>query len=126
MNHPDYTLFYVTDPLASQQFYDRLFQITPVEASPTFVLYVLKSGLKFGLWSRQTVQPASSPGTGSMEIAIRVEDQAVVALLYREWQDQAVTFLQAPTVMDFGVSIVATDPDGHRIRVFCPAETEQN
>jgi hypothetical protein len=27
---------------------------------------------------------------------------------------------QAPTAMDFGMTFVALDPDGHRLRVFAP------
>ena len=32
-----------------------------------------------------------------------------------------LTILQAPMQMDFGTTFVATDPDGHRLRVFVPA-----
>ena len=36
--------------------------------------------------------------------------------LYRD-----IATLQAPTRMDFGLTFTASDPDGHRLRVFSPA-----
>lgn len=34
---------------------------------------------------------------------------------------RGLTILQEPVRMDFGTAFVATDPDGHRLRVFVPA-----
>ena len=46
-------------------FYGALLQTAPVESSPTFALFLLDSGLKLGLWARDTVAPAPVAVRGS-------------------------------------------------------------
>ncbi len=36
------------------------------------------------------------------------------------WSGRGFKTLQKPVNMDFGRTFVALDPDGHRLRVFCP------
>ncbi|WP_028534408.1 VOC family protein [Paludibacterium yongneupense] len=122
MFHPDYLLLYVDSPAASAAFYSRLLQLDPVESSPTFALFALPSGLKLGLWSRHTVEPAASALGGGGEMAFSVADEARVDAVCAEWSGRGLTILQAPVAMDFGYTFVALDPDGHRLRVFTPSE----
>ena len=68
MPHPNYILLYVTDPSASAAFYTALLACPPVEASPTFALFALDSGLMLGLWARGSVEPAASLGGGGGEL----------------------------------------------------------
>jgi len=49
MTHPDFTILYVDNPPASTEFYKALLGAEPVEASPTFSLFVLQNGMKLGL-----------------------------------------------------------------------------
>ncbi|TIN66847.1 MAG: drug:proton antiporter, partial [Mesorhizobium sp.] len=49
---PNFVILYVDQPLESGAFYSALLGREPVESSPTFVLFVLDAGFKFGLWSR--------------------------------------------------------------------------
>ena len=49
MRHPNFVILYVEDPTVSVGFYINLFNQQPVESAPTFALFVLNSGLKFGL-----------------------------------------------------------------------------
>ena len=42
--------------------------------------------------------------------------------IHEAWVSRGVTIAQAPTDLDFGRTFVALDPDGHRLRVFRPAE----
>ncbi len=77
MTDPNFVILYVKDPSASAAFYADVLGRTPVEASPTFVMFALSSGL--------------------------------------------LPIAQPPTAMDFGLTFVALDPDGHRLRVFAPA-----
>jgi predicted enzyme related to lactoylglutathione lyase len=116
----NFVLLYVDDATASAAFYADLLGRKPVEAAPTFAMFALDSGAMLGLWSRRTVQPApGAPGGG--EIAIAVADRDAVAALHGAWSRRGLTIIQAPVDMDFGHTFVATDPDGHRLRVFAPA-----
>ncbi|WP_332611344.1 VOC family protein [Achromobacter sp. ESBL13] len=120
MTDSNYVLFYVEKPQASAAFYSALLQRQPVENSPTFALFVLDSGLKLGLWSRYTVEPAAAGRGGASELAFCVADPDALNQRHREWSLRGLPILQAPTDMDFGRTFVALDPDGHRLRVFSP------
>ncbi|MGN7740015.1 VOC family protein [Pseudomonas sp. 22526] len=115
-----YLLLYVDSPATSANFYSRLLDRPPVELSPTFALFVLDSGLKLGLWSRQDVEPATQIAGGGGELALAVADNQAVDRLHGQWAESGVSIAQPPTTMDFGYTFVALDPDGHRLRVFCP------
>jgi predicted enzyme related to lactoylglutathione lyase len=118
MTHPNFTILFVDNPVKSAEFYQNLFGIAPVEASETFVLFILKSGLKFGLWSRHTAEPAVTVTGGGAEIVFQVERDDDVDTWHRDWKAKGLSVLQAPTVMDFGYTFLAIDPDGHRLRVY--------
>jgi len=124
MSHPNFVMLYVENPTASAEFYSGLLGQAPVEASPTFALFVLPSGLKLGLWSRYTVEPAATVLGGGSELAIQVPDAAAVEATHQDWSARGLNILQAPFWMDFGYSFVALDPDGHRLRVYTLAEAE--
>lgn len=111
-------LLHVASPAASAAFYSRLLDREPVEASETFVIFALDSGLMLGLWSRATVVPASGGAPGCAEIGVRVDDAAAVDAMHADWAALDVPVLMPPTDFDFGRSFVAADPDGHRIRVY--------
>ena len=118
---PNFILLYVDSPAASGEFYRELLQRNPVEASPTFVLFALESGLMLGLWSRHTVQPAAMVPGGGAELAFAVDRDADVDATCADWKARGLSIIQEPTVMDFGRTFVALDPDNHRLRVFAPA-----
>lgn len=120
MVNVNFILLFVDNPLVSASFYEALFSLKPIEASPTFAMFAMPSGLKLGLWSRHTVEPAPGGSPGSGEIAIALQSSAAVEDAYGDWRRRGLTIIQPPTEMDFGRTFVATDPDGHRIRVFCP------
>lgn len=109
----------VADPAASARFYRELFGVEPVEESPTFAMFALPSGIAVGLWSRRTVEPPMAGGPGASELCFIEEDADAV---HAAWAARGVAVAQAPTDMDFGRTFVALDPDGHRLRVFRPAE----
>jgi catechol 2,3-dioxygenase-like lactoylglutathione lyase family enzyme len=120
MPSPNFILLYVDSPPASARFYKDLLGKPPVESSPTFALFILEHGIKLGLWSRHTVEPAATAPAGGSEIAFTVADRDAVGRLYAEWGAREVRIAQAPTDLDFGHTFVALDPDGHRLRVFAP------
>ncbi|MEH3148163.1 MAG: VOC family protein [Methylobacterium frigidaeris] len=114
-------LLYVTDPRASGRFYAALLGCEPIEASPTFVLFVLPSGLTVGLWRRDGVLPAPSAAGGGCELAFRVASATEVDAIHAGWRERGATIAMAPADLDFGRSFVAVDPDGHRLRVYAQA-----
>ncbi len=120
MPQPNFMLLYVDSPQASARFYGSLLGREPVEASPTFVLFALDSGLALGLWARHLVKPAPAAGPGGAEIVFPADDAAAVGAVYDDWKTRGVAIAQEPTKMDFGTTFVGLDPDGHRLRVFAP------
>ncbi|GAA2837228.1 catechol 2,3-dioxygenase-like lactoylglutathione lyase family enzyme [Aminobacter aminovorans] len=119
MRSPNFIILYVDSPEASGAFYAQMLGRQPVESSPTFVMFVLDSGFKLGLWSRHTVEPAAAAAGGGAEIVFALDTPAAVDATHAEWDGRGLEILQAPTDMDFGRSFVALDPDGHRLRVYC-------
>ena len=118
-----FVLLFVKNPLLSKEFYGRLLKIRPVEESPTFVLFILPNGLKLGLWSLKTAEPPVTVTGGGCELAFSEED---VDGVYAQWKQMGIPIAQAPTDMDFGRTFMATDPDGHRLRVFKLWEEERS
>jgi catechol 2,3-dioxygenase-like lactoylglutathione lyase family enzyme len=117
MADPNFILLYVANPAASARFYAGLLGHEPVEASPTFAMFALSSGVMLGLWGRDGVEPGATPPGGG-ELAFAVPD---IAPVHAEWLARGLPILQSPTDMDFGRTFLAADPDGHRLRVFTPA-----
>lgn len=115
---PSYVLLYVEDPLASAAFYTELLGQHAVELAPTFALFVLTNGLKFGLWARAGVQPRALAAGGGSELCLTVADRASVDALHAQWAGRGVAIAQRPVALDFGYTFVALDRDGHRLRVF--------
>jgi predicted enzyme related to lactoylglutathione lyase len=120
MPAPNLVLLYVRDPLASAEFYQKLFEQAPEGKFPTYVSFAFPSGLQIGLWSTSAKNFVSG-GTGHLsEIAFMLKSEQEVRTLHEKWQKQGVTIEQAPHKAVFGLTFVATDPDGHRIRVCLP------
>ncbi len=118
MVHPDFTILLVDNPSASAAFYRELLDAEPVENSPTFVLFVLTTGLKLGLWSRHTAQPPVTGQSGGAEVCFRLDSAVDVDRTYADWTQRGLRVLQTPVEMDFGDTFVVTDPDAHRLRVY--------
>ena len=114
MQIPGMIILYVADPLASATFYKTLLDRKADEASPGFVMFHLHERLSLGLWRRDAVVPAA--GTAGHELVVLVGDAASVDTA--NWD---APILQPPATAEFGHSLVAADPDGHRIRLLAPA-----
>ncbi|TIT00580.1 VOC family protein [Mesorhizobium sp.] len=118
MTTPNFIILYVDKPEQSGAFYSAILGQEPVEASPTFVLFVLDKGFKLGLWSRHTVEPAAAAAGGGAEIVFALDTPNAVDATYANWAERGLEILQTPTDMDFGRTFVALDPDKHRLRVY--------
>ncbi|KKB78128.1 hypothetical protein VW35_12465 [Devosia soli] len=114
----NYILLSVADPARSEAFYTSLLGLSPIENSPTFVLYILANGMKLGPWIADDIVPRPLPA-GGMEVTFSEADDAAVKMTFRDWSSKAKV-LQEPHMMDFGYTFVLEDPDGHRIRIFAP------
>ncbi|EJT03096.1 VOC family protein [Rhizobium sp. CCGE 510] len=115
-------LLYVTDAPTSARFYTTLLGQEPVEASPTFAMFILPSGLGLGLWGKAGVEPAPAATGGGSEIGFKVATASKVDATHADWQAKGANIVMAPTDLDFGRSFVAADPDGHRLRVYTVSE----
>jgi len=117
MRELNYLLLSVSNPTESAKLYTQLLGREPVNASQTFVLYVLENGVRVGLWLRDEIQPAPKPA-GGVEISFSEPSREAVLKTYEDWKQLGVQVVQAPTDMDFGFTFVVEDPDGHRLRPF--------
>jgi len=121
MPDPNFLLLYVTDTTRSAAFWASLLGRPPIEQSETFAMLPLRDGVMLGLWKIGGVEPAARQTGGGAEICFAVGSPAEVDATHADWTGRGLTILQAPTEMDFGRTFTAADPDGHRLRVFCPA-----
>lgn len=117
----NYILLSVADPARSEAFYSKLLNAKPVENSSTFVLYVLPNGIKLGLWIDTGIEPKPLPA-GGVEVTFSETSADAVRTTFADWSAKGAMILQQPTTMDFGFTFVASDPDGHRLRVFARAD----
>ena len=122
MSDPNFVILYVKSPAASVAFYETLLGKKPVEASANFAMFALASGAMLGLWARAEVEPAARADAGGTELGFPVADDGAVDRTHEDWRGRGWSIAQAPTRMDFGRTFVALDPDGHRLRVFAPAQ----
>ena len=120
MTDASFVILYVDSPARSAEFYSALLGRGPFESSPTFAMFALRDDMMLGLWSRRTVQPAATAAGGGAEIAFTVDAPEEVDTAHVRWREKGLAIAQAPVDLDFGRTFVAVDPDGHRLRVFCP------
>lgn len=117
---PNLLLFYVKNPLESAVFYEKIFSRKPVALFPTYVAFSFENGLSISFWSMQA-QDFLSGGSGHRsELAFMVENEQIVRKLRSQWSKLGVAIEQDLHEAVFGLTFVALDPDGHRIRVCMP------
>jgi predicted lactoylglutathione lyase len=114
---PNLVVFYVESPTNSAEFYSELLETQPIFSSPTYVMFLLKTGLRLGLWSKHEVKPQVSSTGGGSELSFQVANDETVDEFYTKWQQKKYPILQPPTMMDFGYTFVVLDPDNHRLRI---------
>lgn len=114
----NFTILYVSDPAASAAFYQRLLGLPPVEQSATFAMFVLSDGGRLGLWRRDGVRPAATPGSSQSELVLSAASREEVDSCHQQWQQWGINILQQSVSMDFGYTFTAADDDGHRLRVY--------
>jgi len=117
---PNFIILYVRDASESAALYADLFGKQPIMSTAEFCAFHLDSGVTFGLWTRSDVEPAPATHGGGSEICFPVADDAAVRATHKAWSWNGLKIVQEPTEMDFGLTFVALDSDGHRLRVYAP------
>lgn len=120
MCNPNLVLFYVNNPLESGVFYEKLFEQKPLAAFPTYVAFTFSNGFTFSLWSTQAKDFVSEGCGCRSELAFMVPTEDEVRSLYDRWKKLGVRLEQDLHEAVFGLTFVALDPDGHRVRVCMP------
>src|SRR5690606_38623648 len=120
MPMPNLMLLYVEDPPASARFYEALFEQPPAAVYPTYAAFESAQGWRLGLWSSKARDFVSGGSGHRAEIAFLVPGDEQVLALYERWHALGVAIEQPPHHAVFGLTFVALDPDGHRIRVCTP------
>lgn len=113
----DSIVLYVEDIAVSAKFYAELLGASPEVLSPTFMSFELTPTMKLELKERSASKPAATVTGGGTELCMTVSDAASLNELFDLWRDRGYEFAQTPTTLVFGLTFVAQDPDGHRIRV---------
>lgn len=112
-----YLLLAARKPLYSARLYSDLLGVEPVESSDSFVLFVLPTGLKLGLWLKDEMEPPTGTPDG-IDLSFAESDREAVGATFDRWEKLGLEIIQPPVDMDFGFTFTARDPDGHRLRVF--------
>ena len=117
MLEPSSVVLYVENIAQASQFYQDLLEIKPEEASQTFHTFTLSNGMSFGLKANHAVEPPIDNKNGGGELAFTLDNNKKVDALFAEWQEKGINMALPPTVVLYGYTFVALDPDGHRLRV---------
>ncbi|MCA9242129.1 MAG: VOC family protein [Planctomycetales bacterium] len=119
---PNSVILHVSDVEASTEFYRSVLGSDPVETFEGFAVFMLSDTITLGLQAADQIDPTAEPHVGGSELSLSDVDRDTVDRLHVEWKSLNVPMALEPTELDFGYTFVATDPDGHRLRV-CATDT---
>ena len=119
---PNSVILYVSDVEASTTFYSRILGHEPIKTYPGFSVFALSDDVTLGLQAADEIEPAAEPCVGGSELSLSDVEHIDVDRLYAHWKALGIPMILEPTVLEFGYTFVATDPDGHRLRV-CATDT---
>ena len=122
MFKPNSIILYVSDVEKSTRFYTRLLNAEPVEQYSEFSVFTLSDDMILGLQAKSGIDPEPQPHIGGTEICMSDVSNREVDDIFRKWSELGVEIIMKPSVLDFGYTFEATDPDGHRLRV-CATDT---
>ncbi|MGC1182057.1 hypothetical protein [Legionella sp.] len=67
--------------------------------------------------AKHAVEPPADNKNGNGELAFTIDNNKKVDVLFAEWQEKNISMALSPTVVPYGYTFVALDPDGNRLRV---------
>ncbi|MGW3785271.1 VOC family protein [Micromonospora chokoriensis] len=112
------SIVYVNDAPAAARFYGDLLGLSPSLETSGYITFNLGPGAELALWSGQFENLSPDvPRTSEVCLAIDGGRPDEINAIFRQWQSQGVTILQEPHDVGFGLTFLAADPDGNRIRV---------
>jgi catechol 2,3-dioxygenase-like lactoylglutathione lyase family enzyme len=114
---PTAIVLYVDDLAKASQFYQDLLGMKPEEASATFHAFKLSNGINLGLKANFSAEPPADKTNGNGELAFTVDSPEKVDGVFAEWQGREIKILLPPTIVPYGYTFVALDPDNNRLRV---------
>ncbi|MDO5079703.1 VOC family protein [Buchananella hordeovulneris] len=119
---PTSVILYVADVDASTAFYRQALGKDPIEIFDDFAVFALTDNVTIGLQTRDQIEPAATGAPGSVELSMSYATREDVDQLYRDWKTLGFSIALEPTTLEFGYTFVATDLDGHHLRV-CATDT---
>ncbi len=119
---PNSIIFYVSDVEASTEFYRTVLGAEPVATFEGFAVFAFSDTVTLGLQAADQIDPKAEPHIGGSELSLSNADRDTVDRLYADWTAWKIPMALEPTELAFGYTFVATDPDGHRLRV-CATDT---
>ena len=119
---PNSVILYVSDVEASTAFYRGILGHGPIETYPGFSVFKLSDDMTLGLQAADEIEPAAEPYVGGVELSLSDVEHTDVDRLHAQWKMLGIPMVLEPTILEFGYTFVATDPDGHRLRV-CATDT---
>ena len=122
----DSFVLYVENIEISKNFYTDTFECDGEILSPTFISFPLGDGVSIELKQLAQVSPKAHITGGGTELSLMVDNSKILHRIYEQWKNKRVKFVQTPVELIFGITFVAIDPDGHRIRVFTQNKKSQN
>ena len=119
---PTSIILYVEDVDTSTTFYRQALGKEPVETFEGFSVFALTKNVTLGLQARDGIDPAAVGAPGSVELSMSHATRDDGDRIHRSWSEFGFPMALEPTELAFGYTFVATDPDGHRLRV-CATDT---
>jgi predicted enzyme related to lactoylglutathione lyase len=112
------SIVYVNDAPAAARFYGDLLGMSPSFETPGYITFDLGPGADLALWSGQFEDLSPDvPRTSEVCRAIGGGRPDDVNAIFKRWPSKGVTILHEPHDLGFGLTFLAADPDGNRIRV---------
>ncbi|MDH6284669.1 VOC family protein [Prescottella agglutinans] len=117
MRLPNQFLVYVSDAASAAAFYGELFGMQAEMLSSRYAVFDLGGGVVLALWGgkARTAETAPAP---AFEVGLLVDGgNQKIREVYDEWVAKGVEILEEPSEDVFGLTFVAADLDGNRLRV---------
>ena len=110
------SIVYVNDAPAAARFYGGLLGRSPSFETPGYITFDLGPGADLAVSGRFEDLSPDVPRTSEICLAVDGGPDEIDAI-FEQWRSKGVTILHEPHDAGFGLTFLAADPDGNRIRV---------